>query len=106
VRAQAVDARADVFAFGAVLYEMVSGARAFQRETAADTMTAILTQDPPDLVGSRPDPLPALDRIIRPLSGKESERTVPVRARRRICAGSLVRIGGVGASRERNGAGD
>jgi eukaryotic-like serine/threonine-protein kinase len=65
VRGQAVDARADVFAFGAVLYEMVSGARAFQRETTADTMTAILTQDPPELVGSRPDLSPALDRIIR-----------------------------------------
>jgi serine/threonine protein kinase len=65
VRGQAVDARADLFAFGAVLYEMVSGQRAFQRDTAADTMTAILTQDPPELVGSRPDRSPALDRIIR-----------------------------------------
>jgi len=65
VRGQTVDARADLFAFGAVLYEMVSGQRAFQRDTAADTMTAILTQDPPDLVGSRPDLSPALDRIIR-----------------------------------------
>lgn len=65
VRGQAVDARADVFAFGAVLYEMVGGARAFHRETSADTMTAILTQDPPELVGSRPDLSPALDRIIR-----------------------------------------
>jgi Tol biopolymer transport system component len=65
VRGQAVDARADLFAFGAVLYEMVSGLRAFQRDTAADTMTAILTQDPPELVGSRPDLSPALDRIIR-----------------------------------------
>jgi hypothetical protein len=65
VRGQAVDARADLFAFGAVLYEMVSGRRAFQRDTAADTMTAILTQDPPELAGSRPDLPPALDRIIR-----------------------------------------
>jgi hypothetical protein len=65
VRGQAVDARADLFAFGAVLYEMVSGQRAFQRDTAADTMTAILTQDPPELAGSRPDLSPALDRIIR-----------------------------------------
>jgi len=65
VRGQTVDARADVFAFGAVLYEMVTGQRAFQRDTAADTMTAILTQDPPELTGSRPDLSPALDRIIR-----------------------------------------
>jgi serine/threonine protein kinase len=65
VRGQAVDARADVFAFGAMLYEMVSGQRAFQRDTAADTMTAILTQDPPELTGSRPELSPALDKIIR-----------------------------------------
>ena len=65
VRGQAVDARADVFAFGAVLYEMISGTSAFRRETAADTMTAILTQDPPELVGSRPDFPASLDRIIR-----------------------------------------
>ncbi len=49
VRAQPVDHRADIFAFGAVLYEMLSGNRAFKGETAADTMTAILTNDPADL---------------------------------------------------------
>jgi len=65
VRGQAVDARADVFAFGAVLYEMLGGARAFKGDTAADTMTAILKEDPPDLVESRPDLPPALDRIVR-----------------------------------------
>src|SRR4029077_18009369 len=45
--------------------EMIGGTRAFQRETAADTMTAILTQDPPELTGSRPDFPASLDRIIR-----------------------------------------
>jgi Tol biopolymer transport system component len=65
VRGQAVDARADVFAFGAVLYEMVAGTRAFKGDTSADTMTAILKEDPPDLAGSRPDLSPALDRIVR-----------------------------------------
>jgi len=65
VRGQSVDARADLFAFGAVLYEMVSGQRAFQRDTAADTMTAVLKEDPLDLAGTRADISPALDRIIR-----------------------------------------
>ena len=47
VRGLPVDHRADIFAFGAVLYEMLSGRRAFARDTAAETMTAILNDDPP-----------------------------------------------------------
>ncbi len=65
VRGQAVDARADLFALGAVIYEMLSGGRAFHRETSAETMTAILKDDPPELSGSRPEMSPAIDRIIR-----------------------------------------
>src|SRR5262245_14338639 len=65
VRAQSVDARTDIFALGAVLYEMVTGARAFQRDTPAETMTAILREDVPDLVEARADVPPALDRIVR-----------------------------------------
>ena len=65
VRGQTVDARADIFALGAVLYEMLSGRRAFQGETAADSVTAILTHDPPDLTGVATDLPPALDRIVR-----------------------------------------
>jgi hypothetical protein len=65
VRGQAADARTDLFAFGAVLYEMLSGQRAFQRDTSAETMTAILKEDPPELTGRRVEIPPALDRIIR-----------------------------------------
>jgi Tol biopolymer transport system component len=65
VRGKAVDGRADLFAFGAVLYEMLTGARAFHRDTPADTMTAILKEDPPELASVRSDLPPALDRIIR-----------------------------------------
>jgi hypothetical protein len=65
VRGQAVDARSDIFAFGSVVYEMLSGRRAFVGDTPADTMTAILTKDPEDL--SRPGlEVPAsLERIVR-----------------------------------------
>jgi serine/threonine protein kinase len=49
VRGAAVDSRTDIFAFGAVLYEMISGKRAFRRDTAAETMTAILKEEPPEL---------------------------------------------------------
>ena len=64
VRGQKIDARADIFAFGATLYEMLVGKRAFQGGTAADTLSAILKDDPPplpDLVGNLP---PALHRIV------------------------------------------
>lgn len=64
VRGEAVDARTDLFALGAVLSEMLSGIRAFQRGTSADTMTAVLRDDPPDLpVVERRIP-PALARIV------------------------------------------
>ena len=65
IRGQAGRQRADIFALGAVLYEMLAGRRAFQRDTAAETMTAILKEDPPELSLSRSDLPPALDGIVR-----------------------------------------
>jgi Tol biopolymer transport system component/serine/threonine protein kinase len=65
LRGLAVDHRADMFSFGAVVYEMLAGERAFRGETAADTMTAILAKEPPDLdLGKLAIP-PSLDRIVR-----------------------------------------
>src|SRR5215471_18856458 len=49
VRGEASDARSDIFSFGAVLYEMLTGKRAFKRDTSAETMTAILREEPPEL---------------------------------------------------------
>jgi Tol biopolymer transport system component len=63
VRGQQADHRSDIFAFGAILYEMLSGQRAFRGETAVDTMSAILAKDPPDLPADRHIP-PALGRIV------------------------------------------
>jgi eukaryotic-like serine/threonine-protein kinase len=65
VRGAAVDSRTDIFAFGAVLYEMVSGRRAFRRDTAAETMTAILKEDPPELSELSHPVSPGVERIIR-----------------------------------------
>ena len=65
VRGQSVDGRADLFALGTVLYEMLVGRRAFERDTAADTMTAILKEDPPEFDATRGHIPPALDRIVR-----------------------------------------
>jgi Tol biopolymer transport system component len=49
VRGESSDARSDIFSFGAVLYEMLTGKRAFKRETSAETMTAVLREEPPEL---------------------------------------------------------
>src|SRR5215472_2893021 len=65
VRAQPADARTDIFAFGAVLYEMLSGLRAFRRDTPADSMTAVLKEDPPEMSDATHPVSPALDRIVR-----------------------------------------
>jgi Tol biopolymer transport system component/tRNA A-37 threonylcarbamoyl transferase component Bud32 len=65
VRGQTVDHRTDLFAFGTILYEMLSGRRAFRRDTAADTMTAILKEDPPDLSENNRNVPPALEGVIR-----------------------------------------
>jgi eukaryotic-like serine/threonine-protein kinase len=63
VRGQVADHRADVFAFGALVYELLTGRRAFAGDTAADTMTAILSQDPAD-PGALASAPPQLARIV------------------------------------------
>ena len=65
VRGETVDARTDIFALGAVLFEMLSGRQVFQRNTAAETMTAVLKEDVPELPEPRAAIAPALDRIVR-----------------------------------------
>jgi serine/threonine protein kinase len=63
VRGQPAGPPADIFSFGAVLYEMVTGCRAFKGESTAETMHAILKEDPADLTSTQSLP-PALDRVI------------------------------------------
>ena len=75
VRGLAVDHRADLFAFGAILYELLSGVRAFRRDTAAETMAAILNEDPAHLSAAAAPIPPALVRIVnRCLEKIPSER--------------------------------
>ena len=64
VRARPVDHRSDIFSFGAVLYEMLSGKRAFKGASAVETMNAILKEDPPELSESNRHLSPALERIV------------------------------------------
>jgi serine/threonine protein kinase len=65
VKGQPTDHRSDIFALGAICYEMLAGARAFDRATAVETMTAILREDPPDLSVVCGDVPPALGHIVR-----------------------------------------
>src|SRR5262249_20726060 len=64
VRGLKADHRSDIFAFGAILYEMLSGRRAFHGDTTADTMTAILKEQPPDLAASDRQIPPGLTSIV------------------------------------------
>src|SRR5947208_9669708 len=70
VRGRAADFASDLFAFGAILYEMLAGRPAFRRDTPLETMTAVLREEPPDLPASIPT---ALDRIVRHCLEKNPE---------------------------------
>ncbi len=73
VRGKPADRRSDLFSFGTILYEMLSGQRAFRGDTAADTITAILTKEPPDLSQTNQDIHPGLERIVRHCLEKNPE---------------------------------
>src|SRR5579862_9492838 len=64
VRGLATDHRADIFAFGAILYEMVMGKRTFERPTSADTMSAILNEEPTPISEIAPETPVALQRVV------------------------------------------
>ncbi|HEU5454033.1 MAG TPA: protein kinase, partial [Terriglobales bacterium] len=64
VRGLEADHRSDIFSFGAILYEMLSGKRCFRGDTTADTMSAILKDDPPELTETNRQVPPALERIV------------------------------------------
>jgi len=65
VRGGNVDARSDLFSFGAVLYEMLTGKRAFSGASSADTMAAILREEPPELESGGQALPPGLERVLR-----------------------------------------
>jgi len=65
VRGQGADARSDIFSLGAVLYEMLTGQRAFKRDSGPETLTAILKEEPPEISGAPSNIPPGLERIFR-----------------------------------------
>ena len=73
VKGKSADQRSDLFAFGAIFYEMLSGQRAFHRDSAAETMSAILREEPPDLSATNKSVQPGLERIVRHCLEKNPE---------------------------------
>ena len=65
VRGLQTDQRADIFAFGAILYEMVMGKRSFERGTSADTISAILNDEPPPISQLSPETPVGVERVVR-----------------------------------------
>src|ERR1700716_1688466 len=68
-----VDHRSDVFSFGTILYELLSGKKAFKRDTKAETTAAILMKEPPELSEAGRNVSPALDRIVKHCLEKDRE---------------------------------
>ena len=66
-----LDPRTDLFSLGVVLYEVLSGKRPFQKETAPETMAAILREEPPELSGTNKSVPPGLERIVKHCLEKE-----------------------------------
>jgi eukaryotic-like serine/threonine-protein kinase len=74
VRGQRVDHRSDIFSLGVILYEMLSGKRAFRGDSAIETLNAILKEDPPELSESNSQINPALERVVMHCLEKRPEQ--------------------------------
>ena len=96
VRGRPADARSDLFSFGAILYEMLAGQRAFRGDSAADTMSAILREDPPDISATNQNVPPGLDRIVRHCLEKTPEQRFQTA---RDLAFDLEALSGISAAR-------
>jgi serine/threonine protein kinase len=109
-RGAAAGAASDIFSLGSVLYEMLTGRKPFERETAPETMTAILREDPPEI--DRDGVSPSVARIVQRCLEKVPEQRVRTRGhvadlrdgslggcRRRSTSSGSTRLVGAGAAR-------
>ncbi len=98
LRGQHADQRSDLFSLGAILYEMLSGQRAFKHDSAAETMTAILKEDPPDLTSLNQKISPGLERIVRHCLEKNPDERFQTARDLIFGLESLSDLSGLGAS--------
>jgi len=103
VRGHATDYRSDIFSFGAILYEMVTGRRAFRRETMAETMSAILKEEPDEPTETNPNISLSLERIIRRCLEKKPERRFQSTSDLGFALEALSTTSSSGASRTQTG---
>ncbi|HEX8171313.1 MAG TPA: protein kinase [Thermoanaerobaculia bacterium] len=73
VRGESVDHRSDLFSLGTIFFEMLTGARAFKRDSAIETLSAILKEEPPELSDLLPNIPPPLERLVRRCLEKDRE---------------------------------
>ena len=73
VRGESVDARSDIFSLGTIFFEMLTGTRAFKRNSAVETLSAIIRDDPPDLTDLLPTAPPQIERLVRRCLDKDRE---------------------------------
>jgi serine/threonine protein kinase len=108
VRAEGVDQRSDIFSFGAILYEMATGQRAFRAPSGVETMIAILREEPPPLPPALGEAT-ALDRVIRrcleknPLERFQSARDVTFALEDLLAAPTTTPVRGIPEQSDRPG---
>ncbi len=85
-------ARSDLFSFGAILCEMLTGNRAFQKATSVETMTAILNEDPPGLLQMTPNVSPGLQRIVHRCLEKSPDQRFQSASDLAFALGSLLSV--------------
>ena len=90
VRGQEADHRSDIFAFGVILYEMLSGRRAFTGESVVEVMSAILKEEPPELSETNAEDQSRVGKDRAALFGEEAGAAISVGERFGLCARGAV----------------
>jgi TolB-like protein/tetratricopeptide (TPR) repeat protein len=92
LRGQPVDPRSDIFSFGAVLFEMLTGSRAFAGESPVETAVGVLAGEPPDLSGLAPEAPPAVARLVHDCLRKSRDERIQSAAELGVVLAEQLRL--------------